>query len=104
MSGEMIDRAVDEALRRSAEVRVPAHFANRVMAALPAEPVERPRRSWMLPALAIAGGAALGSVSWTAVALGWAQWLGQPMALASVLGIETVAALAWAWRVYRSAG
>jgi hypothetical protein len=97
------DAEMDAALRRAPGVRIPAHFANRVMASLPPAPAESPERPWILPALTLAGAATLASLGWAALALGWAQWLTQPSVLAAMLGIEAAASVAWVWRVYRSA-
>ena len=96
------DAALDVALRRAPEVRIPPHFANRVVASLPHTPADPPASPWVLPALSLAGAATLASLGWTAIALGWAQWFSQPPVLAAVLGIEAAASLAWVWRVFRS--
>jgi len=94
---------MDAALRRAPEVRIPPHFTNRVMASLQRTPAAPAASPWILPALSLAGAATLASLGWAALSLGWTQWFGQPPVLATVLGIEAVASLAWVWRVYRSA-
>jgi anti-sigma factor RsiW len=102
MRNRTVDAEMDAALRRAPEVRIPAHFANRVMANLPQAPAEAPVRPWILPALTLAGAATLASLGWAAISLGWAQWFTQPSVLVTVLGMEAAASVVWAWRVYRS--
>jgi len=98
-----LDAGLDAALGRAPEVRIPPHFANRMMASLPPTPADAPVRPWVLPAVSLAGGATLASLGWTAAALGWTQWFGHPSVLATVLGLEAVVSLAWVWRMLRSA-
>ena len=102
-----LDAELDAALRRLPEVRIPPHFANRVanqvLDRVPPAPSESPVRPWILPALTLAGAATLASLGWTVISLGWAHWFSQPSVLATVVGIEAAASVAWVWRVYRSA-
>jgi len=99
----MQDEIIDAALRHPPEVRVPPHFANRVMAGLPHAPSDPAERPWVMPALSLAVAATLASLGWAAISLGVSQWLTHPPVLAVILGLEAAAALAWIRRVFRSA-
>ena len=92
------DTELDDALRRAPAVHVPRHFAQRVMAGLPDTPVVRPTPAWRLPLLASLGSIVPIAVVTLALRLGGPEWFTNPFALWSMLGIETVLAVAWLWR------
>jgi hypothetical protein len=103
MRDQELDDLIDAALRQAPEVRVPRHFANRLMARVPGVPAAQRESPWVFPALTVAGTAILGSLVWAAFALDLGRWFMQPTVLAAVLGVEGGVSLAWIWRVFRSA-
>jgi hypothetical protein len=111
MPGPMLnpnfETELDAALKRAPDVRVPEHFSQRLFARLPDVPPEQRPSPWVLPALALAGGATLAALGIAAIDLGWTRWLtlefSQPPVFVTILAIESVLSLAWVWRVFRSA-
>jgi len=102
MRDEIIpDERLDAALRRAPQVRVPAHFANRVAARVAVLETQSAEPWWFRPALWLVGSSAIASLVWTGVMLGAGRWLEQPAVYASILAVEAVGTLAWVWRGLR---
>ena len=92
------DAELDQALRCAPEVQVPRHFLQRVMAALPEAPASERTPAWRVPLLAFLASIALIAIVMLALQAGATGWFINPFALWSMLGIETVLAVAWLWR------
>jgi len=98
----MRDEIIDAALRRAPEVRIPAHFANRVAAQVAVLETHSAEPWWVSPALWLAGSSVIASLVWTGVAFGAGRWIEQPVVYTSILAVEAVATLAWVWRGSRA--
>jgi hypothetical protein len=99
-----LEACMEAALRRPAEVRVPRHFREQVLARVPAAaPIEARDCSWVLVTAASLFAALGAGLLWSgalpdigSVVIGA---LARPAVLAAAVGIETTLSLLWMWRV-----
>jgi hypothetical protein len=100
-----LEACLDAALARPAEVRVPEHFKQRVLARLPeAAPVEMPEYPWALVAASILYAIFLAALWWSGdlarlVAL-VDDAVRRPVVLLAIGGAETALSLLWFWQVW----
>jgi len=89
---------LNAALRQAPAVDVPRNFRQRLMTRLPEKSAPDLTRRWQLPALAAAIAILIVTLVVAGLEAGLVRWLAQPSMLLTILGIETVLALAWLWR------
>jgi hypothetical protein len=100
-SGEIaqFEMQLDAALCSAPDVHAPRNFRQRLMTRLPERPVARRPLTWQLPAVVALVLIFFGVLIAFALQMGVAGWLAQPSILLALLGIETIAAGAWLWRL-----
>jgi hypothetical protein len=90
---------LDSALSHPPDVQVPRNFRQRLIARLPETPAAERPRNWQLPVLAALAALFLAALATVALQLGLGEWFMQPSIFLASLGVGTVVALAWLWRI-----
>jgi hypothetical protein len=93
------DAELDSALSHPPDVQVPRNFRQRLIARLPETPAAERPRHWQLPVLAAVTVLLLGAFALLTLQLGLYHWFAQPSVFFASLGVGTVIALAWLWRI-----
>ena len=93
--------AIDAALRKAPEVRVPANFRNRLLARLPELPAKT-RSNWAWPAVWTASAAGFAPLVMLALRPGLWDWLQNPVVMIAAVSMDAALSLIWFRRMLKA--
>jgi hypothetical protein len=93
--------AIDAALRKAPEVRVPANFRNRLLARLPESP-GKARHEWAWPAVWSAAAAGFAPLVILGLRPGFWNWLQNPAVIITAVSMEAALSLIWFRRMLKT--